>query len=120
VASVLMLDDAAPADPALGKALQTMHPDAVRITSDFVVPPAPTYPAAAIAERRQLQQDVIVVVREDGAVAALDGTLGDSMFDAAIRSALAEARAEPPRVDGQPRVGWALLRFAFEFVGVRP
>ena len=86
---------------------------------DFVAEPEPRYPAQVLAERRQHEQLVIVVVDQDGRVKALDGMLGESPFDASVRAALAGAHARPAVVDGQPRVSWSLARFAWEFVGVR-
>lgn len=113
------LDASVPLEAALARQLQMLHPDAVRTSLVFIIAPAPAYPAAALKEQRQHHQDVVVVVHEDGRVAALEGTLGETMFDRAIRQSLREARAEPVTVDGKPALAWALLRFTFDYVGPR-
>jgi hypothetical protein len=113
------LDARSVTDSVLESMLRSMHPDAVHALPEFIVAPAPVYPVKALPDRLQADQVVIVIVREDGRVAPLDGTLGDSFFDASIRAALAAARAQPARIDGQPRTSWSLMRFAYEFVGAR-
>jgi hypothetical protein len=119
VATMQVLEEPMAPEPALDALLRGLHPQAVRVAPVFVVEPSPVYPREALPERRQYEQTVVVVIDEHGRVAALDGTLGVSPFDRSIRAALAQARAQPALVDGQPRVSWTLARFAYEFVGVR-
>jgi hypothetical protein len=115
-----LLEEPTTPAPALDTLLRGLHPQAVRVAPVFVVEPNPVYPREALPDRRQYEQTVVVVIDEHGRMAALDGTLGGSPFDRSIRAALAQARAQPTLVDGQPRVSWTLARFAYEFVGVRP
>jgi hypothetical protein len=112
-------DEATPLDPALENVLRNVYPDALRQPPDFEIEPAALYPEKALPRRRQAMLDVLVIVREDGSVEAAPGTLADPVFGDSIRAALAGAKARPAVVDGQPRQTWSLLRFAYEFVGVR-
>jgi hypothetical protein len=117
--SINVADPSEPADTALLAPLLSLYPRAERIVPEFANPPTAAYPVAALAERRQQQLRVPIVVRDDGRVDLPQGMLDDPVFGPSVHAALAGAQAVPPRVDGRPATGWALLVFSFEFVGAR-
>jgi hypothetical protein len=119
VVSVHVLGPSEPVDPAAEAALRARYPGALRTLPNFDVMPSAIYPQAALPARRQLNLEAIVIIRADGTVEAAEGTLGDSIFEASVRASLANVTAQPVLVDGQPHTAWALLRFMFEYVGVR-
>jgi hypothetical protein len=118
-ASIQVLDESAGVDEHAARALRDAYPDAARAAPDFELMPEPAYPDAALPDRRQAMIDVAVVIREDGTLDAAPGSVADPLFGASIREALAAAKARPAVVDGQPRTTWTIVRFVYEFVGVR-
>jgi hypothetical protein len=106
-------------DRAIESAVRRMYAGAVRAEAEFETPPTGIYPKAALADRRQFQINVAVIVHEDGRVELAQGTFDDTVFAPAIRAALATAKARPLEVNGHVKTSWALVSFTFEYVGGR-
>jgi hypothetical protein len=121
MATINLVAEDHPVDPAVVALIARSHPDAVRGRLEFDPQPRGIYPLAAVEKRLQIDFVVPVVVLEDGRVEVANGTFDDPLFGAAIRAGLREARARPAvNAAGRTVPLWGLLSFAFEFVGGQP
>ena len=112
--SAVLPDDGAPVDAALLAVVDALYPGAARETVEFEVLPEPRYPDAARAEHRQLFLRVAAVVKDDGSVEVVEGTFDEPLFGAAVREALAGARARPASGGAASPTRWTVLTFYFE------
>ena len=111
------IDASEPLDPAFAAVLRQFYPGAAPAEPEFDVPPAASYPKAALAGQRNVQLRVLVVMHDDGRVELARGSLHDPLFAPSVRAALASARVPPAAGQGRPAVAWAVLLFVYEFVG---
>jgi hypothetical protein len=115
--SAVLPDDGTPVDAALLAVVDALHPGAVREAVEFEVLPEPRYPDAARDERRQLFLRVAAIVKDDGSVEVVEGTFDEPRFGAAVREALAGAKARPASGAAASPPRWTVLTFYFESYG---
>jgi hypothetical protein len=109
----LAMDGGLEPAPAFEQVLAADHPGVLRVTLDFVEPPLPVIPAAALHDLPQRRLRALVLVRDDATVELLRTDEYDAVMIAAIREALGQARVRPG-ASGAVQPGWAILEFWVE------